>query len=294
MTSKLFRDYLLTVHGENDEVVEITYPLTLELDISRNNLAEANTGTFRVYNLSERKRRILYKDQYNTNEYRYIELRAGYNPEGTIDRKLLPVVFRGNVLVCQSFRQGVDFITEIKAYDGGYAISSGFTSRTLGISVSQKEVINTLMQDLPKISIGAIGEYFGGGSRGQVYFGQTKDLLTQITGGGFYIDNEKAYALKANECIQGDVSVLSADTGLLSSPVRSGQQIIFDIVFEPKLSVGQILELNSQTNQNFNGLYKVLGFHHKGTISGATCGSLITSVTLNMGTGLLNLLQEKA
>jgi hypothetical protein len=289
--AKFLRDYLLTVQGAYEQVVEITMPLTLELDISRNNLASANTGNFRIYNLSEAKRRLIYKDQYDVTNYRYIELRAGYNPDQNQDKKLLPVVFRGNILSCQSFRQGVNNITEIRAYDGGFAIANSFTSQTLGVSLGQKEVINALMKDLAHTTIGAIGDFTGSGSRGQVMFGNTADLLNNLSGGGFFIDNEKAYALKNNECIYGDVSIINSETGLLSSPIRSGQQLTFDMIFEPKLSVGQFIELQSSTNKNFNGAYQVIGFHHKGTISGAVSGSLISSVNLFMGTGPLHLLK---
>ena len=63
------------------------------------------------------------------------------------------------------------------------------------------------------------------------------------------------------------------------------------MLFEPRLTLGQIINLQSTTNKQYNGLYKVVGFTHRGTISPAVCGDLRTTVNLFIGQGELSTIQ---
>jgi hypothetical protein len=58
------------------------------------------------------------------------------------------------------------------------------------------------------------------------------------------------------------------------------------MIFEPRFLIGQALALESFTEKNFNGVYKVIGVKHKGVISDSVCGNAITSVTLWHGPAL--------
>ena len=55
------------------------------------------------------------------------------------------------------------------------------------------------------------------------------------------------------------------------------------MIFEPRLLVGQALYLESTTEKNFNGNYKVIGFKHAGNISGSVASKVITSANLWYG-----------
>jgi hypothetical protein len=54
--------------------------------------------------------------------------------------------------------------------------------------------------------------------------------------------------LNNNECIEGSIQLITAESGLLESPRRSDTQLVFKILFEPRLRVGQILQLESKIN----------------------------------------------
>ncbi len=63
--------------------------------------------------------------------------------------------------------------------------------------------------------------------------------------------------------------------------------IEFDMIFEPRFTVAQIIELQSETNRILNGDYKVMGFVHQGLISPSVDAPRITHVSLWKGTAAL-------
>jgi len=280
---KFGRKYTLLVDTVNDTTIEIKPPLTLEFNCKRNNLATANTASFKIYNLKEVTRNSIYKDKYNTLIYRKVELKAGYKEDS-------PIIFRGNILQAFSYRSGVNIITEITAYDGGFAISNSISAISVEKEEPQENVLATLVNDLRNVQGSRIGTFTRNSTRGRVLFGNTADLLVNETNDNFFIDNEKAYLLNRNEVIESGISIINAQSGLLESPRRSETQIIFKMLFEPQLQVSQIIELQSVINSILNGQYKVIGFEHIGTISEAVGGKCETNVSLWLGSEPLTII----
>lgn len=275
---KWTRNYVLSIQTDTG-YIDITMPFTMTFSIKRNTLAEANTGKFTILNLAENTRRRIYKDKYQTNVYKGIELRAGYG-----DRKeTLPLIFKGNIKQAYSKRNGVNYETEIDAYDAGFAFMNGNTSRSFAKGTTDKQILQTLMTDLPHVSLGKIGNFTDSLPKGNTLQGTTVDLIKNISKSNFFIDNEKAYCLKENECFQGNISQIRSESGLLGSPLREETVLTFSIIFEPRLQVGQYVELLSTTEKLFNGDYKVIGVQHNGTISDAQSGSCTTKVSLYYG-----------
>jgi len=266
--AKFQRKYYLYVEDIYGGTVEISLPISIEFDVTRNPLSSICTANIRVFNLKESTRNRIYKDQYNTNIYRSCELRAGYGTD-------LPTIFKGNVTRCYSQRVGTNYITNIEIYDGQYAIMNGWTSKTIDKGMTKQTLIDSLMSDLPKINSKVIGKYEGTIPRANAISGNTADLLKELTSGGFFIDSETAYALKDGECVQGVVNLINSDAGLLGSPQREETMFTFDMIFEPRIKMCQYLELESSTEKLFNGQYKVISIQHKGMISDAVCGQVI-------------------
>lgn len=273
------------VAGSNDPTdaafATIELPFSCEFAITRNLLASANTATFRIYNLAERSRNRVYKDQYNLLEYRAIQFWAGYLNEP-------PLVFNGNVKQAWSYRHSgaKDVITEIEAYEG-YAMVNGFTSQTLSSGQSYAGILESLSNDLPYLDSAVIGTVEGNAMRGTALFGNTWKLIQNYSKGRAAIDNNRMLVLQPNECIPGDILVINASTGLLGSPYRSNAMVEFEMMFTPQLKVGQIVKLESQINTLLNGFYKVMGFSHYGLISPSVAGDARTTVQLWLGTEAL-------
>lgn len=270
---KLGRNYLLQVQTDaQGGLLTIQLPFTIEFDVIRNTLTSANVCQIRIYNLSEKNRNLIRYNASNYGEFKAVVLRAGYGQN-------LPSIFSGNISQAWSVREGVNFITQIECYDGGFAFANSKTNTTFQRGTPQQQVISTLAGSLPHVDLGAVGSYPGTLSRGNSYSGNTTDILREVTGGGFFIDKGKANALGSNEYIDnpGGLQLINAKSGLLNTPVLERTIVRFDMIFEPNLNIGHKIFLESFTEKNFNGEYKVTAVKHRGMISEAVCGAAITT-----------------
>lgn len=268
---KFGRNYELQVQTDTGYLT-IGPPFTIEFDIIRNTLTSANMCKIRLYNLATATRN---KIRFNNSDYanlKGISLRAGYG-------KNLPVIFTGNMTEAWSMREGVNFITQIECLDGGFAFVNGQANLQFPAGTPNIVKIAELAKTLPATELGAIGNYEGVSTRGNAYSGNTAELLKAETGGGFFIDNGKANALKTNEYIADGVgiSVIDASSGLLGTPMLERTIVTFDMLFEPGLNPGRKCRIESSTEANFNGDYVVTAVKHRGMISEAVCGSVITT-----------------
>lgn len=272
--AKFGRNYELRVEVA-DGFVTVQPPFTIDLDITRNDLASANYSTIRVFNLAENRRSQIRKAP-NDGIIRAVQLKAGYGEN-------LPIIFNGYIYEAWSQREGVDFITTIQSFDGGEAYFQDPVNLQFPAGTAQRTIIDTLVKQLPGVQPGSVGSYPGNISRGNSYSGNATDLLREVTGGGFFIDNNKAHCLSDSEAIAGDVTVITAESGLLGTPLLQFPKIVIDMIFEPKIIVGQRIFLDSSTASSFNGFYKVVSVHHKAMISPVVCGDAVTSLGLLSG-----------
>lgn len=300
------RKYILTIEvKEEDEVIttlEIKNPLTIEFFIDKNLNSQANLLDLKIYNLAEKTRNLLLQDKFNLldfgsgKRYRKIVLKAGYGIN-------TPIIFIGNLVESYSFRQGTEVITQIYAYDGLYGMINSYADLTLSKGISKLDAINKLISTLNKIDKGIITNLEGELKRGALYNENSylliknnfKDFISvnngvqTITQRNIFVENEKINILNANDFIdQGYVIEISSNTGLLNTPKRRETFIECDILFDPNIIAGQLIELKSSFNKMFNGIYKVYGFTHNVVISEASGGDAITTLQLYLGTKLLN------
>lgn len=278
---KFGRNYILTVQTQNNDLLVIQPPFTIEFDITRNILTSANVCSIRIYNLSQNNRNKIRYNIMDTGDFRSVQLQAGYGTN-------LPIVFSGNINQAWSVREGNNFITAIESFDGGFAFANSQANIVFPSGTAQQTVIETLAGSLPNVALGAIGSYPGSLSRGAAYSGSATDILRDLTGGGFYIDNGRANCLGDSECVEGEMQLINSSSGLLGTPIREQTILSFDMIFEPRLIVGQQIQLQTSTAQSFNGFYKVISLKHRGTISQAVCGDAITSVGMFYGTSQLS------
>lgn len=279
---KLGRNYTLYVQtvDQNGPFLTFTLPLTLEFDIVRKTLSSNNTATFRIYNLSLAHRNACRFNFSNYGTYRRVILKAGYGTN-------TPVVFQGNITQAWSVREGNNYVTEIAALDGGFAFRNGEISEPFPSGTGQRAVVQTMLENLPNVSPGAIGPSIytnsdtgtaAVASSGASYVGSTVNNIFDLTNGAFFVDREIAHCLGPNEFIQsGNTLVISSTSGLLGTPVLEETLVHFDMIFEPSMHIGYAAQLNSITGDNFNGLRKITAVHHRGTISDAVCGDAITT-----------------
>jgi len=277
---KYNRRYQLAIQTQDGSTLVIEPPFTMEFDITRNILTSANVCQIRVLNLNKRNRNQIRFDISNYGELRGIVLKAGYGEN-------LPIIFAGNISQAWSVREGTNFVSQIECFDGGYALANGTYNQEFIAGTPQMTVINSMVASLPGVTPGVVRNVSGEIQRGNAYSGNTADLLNQLVPNQFFIDNQKANILGDSECIQGDIANISSDAGLLGTPIREQAIIHFDMVFEPRLKIGQLLNLSSVTDDSFNGSYKVISIKHRGIISEVVSGDAVTSVGLFKGASAL-------
>lgn len=278
---KYNRNYNLLVQRKDFQTVQIRPPFTIEFDIHRDTFSSANVASIRIYNLNDTNRNLIRKDQFDYWDNRIVEFAAGYGNN-------LSLAFKGNITQAWSVREGSDWISTLESFDGGFAHVAAITDRAYPAGTPQSAIIDSFANDLESYGItrGAIGEFPGEIQRGNTYTGSTVSLLNEVTGMAAFIDNCKINVLKDNECIQSNIPLINAKSGLLGTPIKEGEYIKFDMLFEPNLQIAQLINLQSSTTDLanvVNGIHKVVGLHHRGTISDAVCGSAITTVKLLSG-----------
>lgn len=276
---KWIRNYLLTVQVDEkaQEYIDITMPLTISFHIKRSVNSTANTGSITILNLSESTRRKIFLDNYKFMYYKGVELRAGYGEE----LKTLPLIFKGNIQSAFSKRNGVDYETNIEALDGGFAYANCNSQRQFAKGTTDKQALKDLVGDLPHIEKGKIGNFNDKLVRGNSVNGNTLSYFETFSDGNFFIDLEKVNCLLPNEGFEGNIKIIDADCGLLGSPLREEAFLTFEMIFEPRLQIGQFVDIISQTETIYNGTYKVVGIEHSGVISDSQSGNCKTKVSLN-------------
>lgn len=276
---KLNRHYKLTVQISEDsaDLLVISSPLSAEFNVVRTSMASANRMNITVFNLSEDTRRKIFKDRYDTEEYRGVKLEAGY------EDSVFETIFVGNVQWAVSQRIGTEWKTEIEAFAGGFGLANGFISKTFSSGYSLRQIYSELALSIPRTTLGTIGNFDMDNSRGITVTGNPWKELRKLvnTSTDFFCDNEQINIINDNEFIDdGSIFVVDSERGLLSTPRRGNARVDVDIIFEPRLKVGHVVELRS-IEKYFNGVYKIMGFSHKGIISEAISGTLKTTLNLN-------------
>lgn len=294
---KFGRDYLLTVQvgpygpptdfggatpiAKATREIQIKPPFTIEFDVRREFLAAAQTASIKIENLSRQTRDMIYKDHYAAAYYATVKLQAGY--QGSF----LSTIFHGTILEAQSHRESrTTMVTQIEAFDGGFAMGNSYSSRVLPPGYSFSGALRQLNGDLCGVSgtpiIGSVPASLG--PRSTILVGPTFSLIQKLLPPNVSatIDNNQLKVMADTDVLQfGEtIFVISSATGLLNPPCRQGQGVEVQMLFEPRLTVGQKVRLISEDNSKFNTDYQVKGVSHQAIISPAKGGEAVTTLQL--------------
>lgn len=274
------RAFIMTIQTADNEILEIKSPFTVEFDITKSNLGSSNAANFTIYNLSKTNRNKIYKDVYTPQIFKAIEFYAGYAESET---DLLPRCFKGEIKKAISQRSGSDFRTIIEAFDWSTASNPKIVSETSPAGAPTIQLLTKLtasMRGVDTVTIGKASELANIGKRSTAIFGNIIDVVKQLSNDKFYMDSGNAYILDYTEVVNGEIRILDANNGIIGTPRRGEMYTEIDIIFEPRIKPSQLLELQTFTEDRFNGVYKVTGITHRGTISGSVAGTCITTLTL--------------
>lgn len=287
--SKFIRTYTMKVMGRSLREYTITDPITLILQTQRRAYGSLNEATFMLYNLGEATRRDLQFDNaidagLNNGRGLSFSLMAGYKSEG-----IKPTIFSGELQRALSYREGPNVVTELQVLDSSDAVQYAQVERTRNYPWNAEDEMRALVGLMSPygVKLGAIGSLFRGfqATRGVTWIGSVWDCITKMAqahGGYACIQDGKVYIMAQNDAlvVPGALPQLDASTGLLDTPRRSGWVVDAQMIFEPRIQLLQVLKVVSAVNSNINGTYCVQAISHRGIISKARDGGLVTSLSL--------------
>ena len=245
-TPRFGRNYVLviTVDGRN---VVITPPRQIVFDAMKSIRGGLNKMNIQITNLPESLRLALAKDA-EQRKVMPIGLSVGYQ-----DR--IELVFQGTVHTGGNSRQGPDILTSLECLDGGEDFLHSFTARTVE---GGRRAIDAALEDMPNTSTGKITER-PPLTRPKVLVGNSVRLIDDMVGPGetWYIDNEQLYVIKDDEVTSRLVPIVSAETGLISTPTRESQLVTFESLMNPTVKIGGLASLKSATAPHLDGIYRI-------------------------------------
>jgi hypothetical protein len=274
--AKFDRNYTLFIDTGNSTTLEVNNRLTITFDVVRNTMTSPNTGTIVIYNLSADNRASIFKDWRDQDLSRKIVLKAGYG-------KALSPIMSGTISRCTSVRQGSDYVTTIECFDSGSVYNNlDADGQTYKKGTTYSSIVLDMIRQLGNKGIkrGEIGTIFGEIGRDTSYTDNVVDILKEITGGAFFIENGIAHVLYDNETLNGDIEIINSASGLLGTPVRGQEFVDIELLFEAGYFSGQQVILESQTTREYNGTYKIMSIHHSGMISESAGGKATTRLGL--------------
>ena len=284
---KFGRLYSMYVQGANADHT-IDCPLTCKFQVKNNSLFSCGEARFQIYNLSQDVRNDIYKDAYEQFIYKQIRFAAGYQADTSSPGAItLPIIFQGNITQAYSYRQGPDWITEITALDGGFALDNGTINLTKPSPYNFKDALSDAVKAMPQVKLGVIGTFDLTNSRGVSFNGNPWDLITQKIApleGRAFINKEKVNIVRQWEYIAdaGTIDTISPDTGMIGTPLSQEGLVKVRLLFEPRLEVMQQIKIDTTAIPQRilrNGSFLILGIVHSGTASGAICETMTTEVT---------------
>jgi len=288
--NKWIKNYTLKVQGTDTlkELHIIELPFTVEFNYINSVMGLVAEADFKIYNLKESVRNVLFKDWYEQDKKRYVAFYVGYGDSPM-------ALFKGDCWTCYNQKTKTDWETSMTCHSAYSAMSGSYTSYTFDAGTTKSDNIRRLMNDIIKhntnlslgqLSIGKISDYVDPVSKKPIthltsvtFKGTTSNVLKKYTQGDFFISNNKLYSLSKYDSVEGVVSVISSQTGLLGTPRRAKTYIEVDMILEPNMRLFQYINLETKY-KGFSGKYKVLGVIHTGTISGSVDSEATTTVTL--------------
>ena len=259
----------------SNEAVVIQSPLTAHIHIDRRPTAILSTCDISIFGLSRQTRDLVFKDINAGTIYMPITVEAGYDNNMTL-------IFSGHIMFAYSEREQVkDVVTKIHAYDGGFDLVNAVSNRTIAKGTGLDTIIKSLESDFVYSVHGEIGSIATTEPRvrGTTIMGNTFKALNRYSDGKTIIDGGKVYTLADNEVVEGDITLINSSTGLLGTPQKQDTMLVADVLFEPRLVLQQIVEIQSEIVPLYNGQYKISGIVHDIHISEVECGNAKTQIT---------------
>lgn len=254
----------------------ITNPITIKFNVNRMPFAGSTNASIDIYNLNPTTRDALFLDYFDMYNIRMVTLEAGYAGDK------FALIYRGRIDICTMKKSGVDVIVHI-ASTAGIAMFDPNLNITMKAGTTSQELIDAVINQIPFVERGVIKVDDYTFQKDVSVVGSGMNILKEYTKDMVFVDLGILNIFDPEEVIKGEITVLDDETGLLGVPERERTSVTINCMFEPRIKVGQGIEINSRIANQFNGQYKVWGVSHSGTIGDTQGGQCTTTIKLWTG-----------
>jgi len=251
-------------------------PLTIRFEVKRMPFMGDSCATIDIYNLQPKTRTNLFLDYFDFENIQKVTLEAGYQ-NGKFD-----LIYKGRIVTCRTRKEKTETVTRIEAQSGMYVLDS-YISESMTDGQLTSNVVKEALSKVTGYDSSFIQQEAIQIPRPIALKGNEMAVLQTYSKGKVFVDNEKIISVDENTCVDGDVRVIDDETGLIGVPEREQVTLTVKCIFEPRIKVGQALEIKSRIAPQFDGQYKVWGVSHSGTIGLASSGQCTTTVQLWTG-----------
>jgi len=244
--------------------------LRVSFSIKKTLESKENEADIEIYNVSKDSYKLLQK----TNETYLVQLAVGY---GEIKDSL----FLGNIENSSYYREGPNWILNIKGKDGQENIQDTIINKSYREGFTVKDVLLDMIDSSNVIPEGAyknarkwIEENLSSNTKTQNGLTISGRLLDEVNkllaevGAFLSIQDEKAQIIFNNSSTKDDIVLLSPSTGLIGSPTDKGSEegIEFKCLLIPLIKPGAVVRIQSKTINN--DFYRIDNVIYKGDTHG--------------------------
>lgn len=236
-------------------------PLRIKFDIDKNVKGSPNKAKIEVYNMAPETRGRIDKGY-------LVELTVGY-------LGLVETLFIGSVAKAKTARQGSDIVTTMECGDGESAIMGATydgsfpPNTTLATALQAIATAMSLTSDANPTGMAAgIAVAIPNVTYPKLSLhGLCRDHLDQLLKGQgmeWNLQNGALNIMPKTFDTGESAIVVSENTGMLGVPSRSTNVLSFTSLLNPRITPGRLVQLQSVTNDQINGFYKVKSGKYEG------------------------------
>lgn len=265
------RQYVLQIGEDNDAL--LINNLRINFAFSHTHDKTANTGTIKVYNLSQDTINQIQAGK--ADRYHQVTLSVGYgnlNDVRTLFTGQLSnaVVSKGSgTAKADAGTSGaeVDSVLELTCDDGGVASRSAMINTSFAAGSSHAELVKACASTMTGVITGLVGiDSNLILTRGRVCYGMTRHILTQIAShhdADWSIQHGYLMIMAADYVRPESAVVLNQQTGMIGAPKKSGDSVTVSCLLRPEVLIHSTVRIDS-INDSFDGEYKVVDIKSEG------------------------------
>ena len=221
---------------ENSKVFNTRLNFNIVSDLS----SFSNKSRIKIYNLSKESQNFLEQDNL------LVILQVGYGEEE------LKTIFIGDIDKengIHTTRQGPDVVTDIECGDAENQIRNAVVSISLAGKVTMRMAVGEVLKSL-NLSIGFARRLpnfvFENGYSNSGRIQKVMDDLARYGKFSWSVQNGQIVILRPRETLTQTAYVVSKDTGLIGSVLKTKEKVEFNVLMTPQIRAGVAVRLESK------------------------------------------------